>query len=165
MAQYTPEGVENTAKITGKVFKADGKSASGVRVLAAHLSSGAVYASESTRGNGEFLIGGLPYGYYDLAVEGADGLFVADRVINLRPAGEAAILFTLRAFDASTRRLSRPHPGSDRDPAGMAGVREKPKGREFWSSPKGVAILSGLGGAALLAIAAGSDFDPNATQF
>ena len=50
-------------------------------------------------------------------------------------------------------------PGSELEPVGVAVVREKETGREFWRGPKGIAILAGLGGAALLALAAGGGND------
>ena len=50
-------------------------------------------------------------------------------------------------------------PGSDLEPVGVAVVSEKATGREFWRGPKGIAILAGLGGAALLAFAAGGGND------
>ena len=164
-AQHTPPDIEGTAKITGKILDTDGKPARGVRVLAAHLSSSAVFTSEPTGANGEYLVAKLPYGYFDLAVETPDGLYIASKVLNLRPAGEAAVIFTLMPFDGSTKRLARKHVGSDQEPTGLAEMHTKPKGREFWGSPKGVAIIASVAGAALLAIAAGSDFEPSATVF
>ena len=65
----------------------------------------------------------------------------------------------------STAPSARKHPGSDQEPSGVAELRRKPKGREFWRSPKGVAIIAGIGGAGLLAIALGSESETVATQF
>ena len=52
----------------------------------------------------------------------------------------------------------------DVEPSGVAEVRRKLRGREYWRSPGGVAILSGIGGVALLALAAGSDSEVAATN-
>ena len=165
LAQYTPTDTKGTSKITGKVLDAEGKQVLGARMLAYHLSSEQLFTSEPTGKNGECLIEGLPYGYYDLAIETPDGLFVANRVINLAPAGTAAVMFTVVPYQPSTAPSARKHPGSDREPYGLAKLSRKPKGREFWRSPKGVAIIAGIGGAGLLAIAIGSDSETVATQF
>lgn len=164
-AQHTPDDMQGTAKITGKVVDSSGREVRGARILAVHLSSSRIFASEPTGGNGEYEVPGLPYGYFDLAVEVAEEIYVSNRIVNVAPAGTAAAIFTLVPFDPTTAALSRHHPGSDAEPAGVARLREKPKGREFWRSPKGVAIVSGVGGAALLAIAAGSGNESISTSF
>jgi hypothetical protein len=164
-AQHTPDDVPGSAKITGKVVDSEGREVRGARVLAVHLSSSRVFSGEPSRGNGEYVVTGLPYGYYDLAVEVADEVYVSNRVVNLAPAGTAAVSFTLVPFNPTTRGLSRTHPGSDAETVGVAELRTKPKGREFWRSPKGVAIVSGVAGAALLAIAAGSSSESISTSF
>jgi len=164
-AQYTSDDIQGTAKITGKVVDSSGREVRGARVLAVHLSSSRIFAAEPTSGNGEYVIAGLPYGYFDMAVELAEEIYVANRIVNVAPAGTAAAIFTLVPFDPTTEGLSRPHPGSDAEPAGVAQLRAKPKGREFWRSPKGVAIVSGVVGAGLLAIAAGSSNESISTSF
>ncbi len=163
--QHVPENVPGTSRIEGRILDARGREIAGARVLASHVSSGEVFASPPSRDNGKYLVAGLPYGYYDLAVETPAGLFVAERVINLAPAGTAELLLTLVLFDPSTAALARRHAGSGSDPTGLARMEEKPKGREFWRSPKGVAILGGLGGVALLALAFGADSEDPATSF
>jgi hypothetical protein len=60
---------------------------SGARVYAVHLDTKQVFTSAPSAGDGAYQITGLPFGYYDLAVETPDGLFLANRVINA-PAGE-----------------------------------------------------------------------------
>lgn len=165
LAQYTPTGVEGTAKIKGKVLDAQGKEVAGARVLAYHLSSERLFTSEPTGKGGEYLVEGLPYGYIDLAIETSEGIFVANRVINLPPAGTAAVILTVVPYQPSTEASARKHPGSEEEPSGVAELRRKPKGREFWRSPKGVAIIAGIGGAALLGIALGSESEPVATVF
>ena len=162
-AQHTLEEIEGTSKIRGKIVSADGGPAiRGSRVLAFHLSSARLYASEPVRGGG-FEIPDLPYGYYDLAVETTEGLFASTRAINLAPSGVAAIVLTIMPYGPATAGLARTFPGSDVEASGMAEVRQKLRGREFWKSPAGVAILAGAGGAALLFLAAGSEPEQVAT--
>ena len=86
-AQHTPEEIKGTAKITGKVIDSDGDEVRGARVLAVHLSSSRVFAGEPSRANGEYVITGLPYGYFDLAVEIAEEIYVSNRVVNV-PSGD-----------------------------------------------------------------------------
>ena len=158
-AQYVQPETPGTSTIEGKVLDSHGDGIAGAHVLAHHLSLGKVFTSPPTDKKGGYAITDLPYGYYDLAVDREDGLYLANRVINLAPASTAEVLMTIVPFQPSQASLLRPYPGSDREPVGIAESRLKPKGREFWRSPKGVAIISGIGGAALLAIALGSDSD------
>jgi hypothetical protein len=164
-AQHTAPGVPGTSKIEGKILDAAGAKVRDARVLAYHLSSETLFTSEPTGGEGEFRITDLPYGYFDLAVETSSGLFVADRVVNLAPAGSVVVIFTLAPFRPGDAGQARRHPGREVDPSGTASLSRKPKGREFWRSPKGVAIIAGVAGAGLLAIAVGSDDEFQATAF
>ena len=165
MAQYVAEDVVPTGKITGRIQDGSGKPVSGAVVVAYHVSSEERFASAPTRGNGEFKLEKLPFGYFDIGVETAEGVFVADRAVNLPPAGKRAITMTVEPFQPGTEILSRTHPGSEKDPGGIAVLRTRAKGRDFWRSPKGIAILGAGAGAALLAIASGSDDEPFATVF
>jgi hypothetical protein len=164
-AQYTPPGVPGTGKIAGKLLDADGKKLPNSRVLAFHLSSSRLFTSEPTGKGGEFRILELPYGYYDLAIETPEGLFVADRVVNLAPAGTVLVILTVVPFGPADTGRPREHPASDLEPVGLAQMRKKLRGREFWRSPKGVAIITGIGGAALLGLASGKDDEVFATAF
>jgi hypothetical protein len=164
-AQHTPPDAQGTSKIVGKVLDAKGERVRDARVLAYHLSSERLFSSQPSGGKGEYEITGLPYGYFDLAVETPDGLFVSNRVVNVAPAGTSALIFTVVPYQPATAGSPRRHPGSDREPSGIAETRDKAKGRDFWRSPKGVAVLAGIGGAGLLAIASGSDSELNASVF
>ncbi|NIM64126.1 MAG: hypothetical protein GTO30_21490, partial [Acidobacteria bacterium] len=62
--------------IRGKVFGTDGRTAKNVDVLAYHLATEEVF-SATTNAKGQFVITGLPYGYFDMAVRSADGLYVS----------------------------------------------------------------------------------------
>jgi hypothetical protein len=165
-AQYTGKALEKgTASIVGKVIAADGKSAAQqVRVLAHHLSSERTFISEPTNRKGEFQVKGLPFGYYDLAVETPEGLFVANRVLNVAPASKSEAIFTLKPYLGAAVREARKYPGQDQVSRGEARFTEKLHGRAFWRSPRGVAVLAGAGSVALLAVTSGSD-DVTATPF
>lgn len=149
--------VSGTSVIEGKILAADGKAAvSGATVLAYHLSTEKVYRSQSTGSNGQFQLGSLPYGYYDLAVETKGGQYVGNQVVNVPPAGKVSVVFSLTPFaDQASRQSARPFPGSEATSQGLAKLEQKSSGGSFWKSPKGVAVLAGTGGVVLLALASG----------
>lgn len=158
MAQSASSG---KSTIRGQIFASDGKTpVEGAVVHAYHLSTEATFASAPTGPKGRYELTNLPYGYFDLAVETVDGLFVANQVANVPPAGRAVLSFTIADFaqapgaDDDSRRS---FPGVEPEPSGIANVRQKLTGREFWRSPKGIAIIGGAGGAVLLAIASGGN--------
>ncbi len=162
-AQHNPAGIEGTSKIKGKILHTEGRDRiRDARVLAFHLSSAQLFVSEPTN-RGGFEIRGLPFGYYDLAVETRDGLYAATQVINVAPSGTAALVLTLAPYQPATAGLARVFPARDVESSGVAEVRRKLRGREYWRSPGGVAIISGIGGVALLALAAGSESEVAAT--
>jgi len=161
LAQYTPDG-SGTAKIVGKIIDSHGKKVPNARLLAYHLSSERLYTSEPGDG---FRLTGLPFGYYDLAIETPDGIYPTDRVLNLAPSGSVVLILTLSPYRPGEELRKREYPGSEIEPVGWAELRKKLKGREYWRSPKGVAILSIIGGGALLALAVGSSSEDLATQF
>ena len=146
---------KGNSKLAGKIVRADGRTVvSGAMVRAYHLSSEQVFTT-ATGSKGEYEFTGMPYGYFDVAVETSEGLFVADQVINLPPAGKAVLSMTISTASGSQADLARDFPGAEQEPVGVASVQQKLTGREFWRSPKGVGLIAGLGGAALLAIASG----------
>ena len=163
--QHAPPDLPQAARIKAEIHGATGKPLEGARLLAYHLSSARLFSSAPSGRKGEVLVPALPYGYYDLAVEAPDGLYVSDRSLNLPPSGEAEVILTLAPFGTSTMSLARKHPGSELEPLGVAALRTKATGREFWRSPRGVAIIAGLAGAALFAIAAGAEPEDEPTPF
>ena len=88
----------------------------------------------------------------------------ADKVADLRPGGKTTVTLTVREFtvaEAAEQEDFRVFPGVEAEPVGIVGVKKKATGKEFWKSPKGIAIIGGIGGAALLAIAiSGGSEDP-----
>lgn len=152
---------DGTSALAGKLIGPDGEPLAGAVLVAYHLSSEAVFRSEPTGRGGDYRIDGVPYGYFDLAIETADGLYVADQVVNVPPSGKATLTLEVTATGVEARAF----PGSDSPPSGIATVSKKLSGRDFWRSPKGVAIIAGGAGAALLLLAAGggSDDEPIAS--
>jgi len=163
-AQHVPADIEGRAKIKGKIVAVDGADGiRGSRVLAYHVSSARMFVSEPAGRGGGFEIRGLPYGYYDLAVETPGGLYPASQVVNVAPSGSLTLVLALAPYQPATAGLARKFPERDVDPSGVVEIRKKLRGREYWRSPGGIAILSGIGGIALLGLAAGSDSELAAT--
>nr|NIM00411.1 hypothetical protein [Acidobacteriota bacterium]NIM63213.1 hypothetical protein [Acidobacteriota bacterium]NIO58868.1 hypothetical protein [Acidobacteriota bacterium]NIQ29920.1 hypothetical protein [Acidobacteriota bacterium]NIQ84652.1 hypothetical protein [Acidobacteriota bacterium] len=69
-----------TAEFGGSVAAADGQPAGGVEVFVYHLATGELL-SATTGQDGLYEFVALPYGYYDLAVRAADGIYVGQEVV------------------------------------------------------------------------------------
>ncbi len=154
---------EGFARLRGKVTGADNKPVEGAVVIAYQLSTEEVRRSAPTDAKGRYEIPELPLGYYDLAVETDAGLFVGNQVVNVPPSEKAEVDFAVAAYaGAAAVAGAREFPGSDEAAQGVATVAEGQTAKEFWKSPKGLAILIGGGGVILLAIAAsgGDDEEP-----
>ena len=139
------------------------KPVEGAVVIAYQLSTEEVHRSTPTDGKGRYEIPELPLGYYDLAVETPSGLFVGNQVVNIPPSDKTEVDFAVAAFSGTTAAAgAREFPGSEQAAQGVATVGEGQTAKEFWKSPKGIAILVGGGGVILLAIAVsgGSDDEP-----
>jgi len=145
--------------LQGKVVDSAGKrGVEGAVVLAYHLSTERMFRSEPASSNGSYRIEGLLSGYYDLAVEGPDGLFVGSNVVNIPPGSKAVLNFTMTPFGAATASADarQSFPGLDSPSSGTATIMRKGTKKDFWRSAKGVAILAGTGGVILLVIASDS---------
>lgn len=129
-------GMAGTVVISGTVRSAaDGKPAPGAQVYAVHLDTKQVFKSGPSDADGKYSIPGLPFGYYDIAVLDASGLYLANRVINA-PAGEkqeiSLSLGPPQPEDTEwwSAEPDRRIPGLDRVPDGVARIIEgkPPKG-------------------------------------
>ena len=88
------------------------------------------------------------------AVETDEGLFAASTVLNLPPDSTGVVVLTLHPAVGESAR--RGFPGREgEDPAGLAEMLEKVRGRAFWKSARGVAVLAGGAGLLLLLLAGG----------
>ena len=152
-----PKPAVPNSEIRGKVLGTDGRPAAKAVILAFHLATEEVFTVTADR-KGEFTLSDLPYGYFDLAVRSADGLYVADQVANVSPTGKNVIVFRLQAFSASTQAARRNYPGADETPVGLARVTDQRMvGESFWRSAKGISIIAGSAALVLLTIAGGSE--------
>jgi hypothetical protein len=152
-----PKPAVPNSEIRGKVLGTDGKPASGVSVYLYHLATEEVFTTE-TNAKGQFVLSGLPYGYFDLAARSAAGVYVADQVANVAPAGKNVLACRLQDFSSSMRAEQRAFPGLDDVPVGVARVvDQRMVGETFWRSPKGISVIAGGGALVLLLLASGSE--------
>jgi hypothetical protein len=162
LAEETAGG--GSSELSGRILSSpDGAEAAGATILAYHLSTEQLFTSDPTSGGGQYSLTGMPYGYFDLAVETAEGIFVADQVVNIPPSATAVLTLTLVLFsagDPGSVEDRRAFPGTEDDPIGVARVEQKLRAGDFWSSKKGVAMLATGGGVALLLLAGGGGSSP-----
>jgi len=153
--------VVGAGRISGRITSQDGKtSVVGATVRAYHLDAERIYTSGRSNSKGKYQITGVPHGYVDLAVETSEGIFVANQAVNVPPAGDINISFTLSPFRGRPQtwwdgREPPKIPGTDETPAGIAEVQEKSGRGGFWKSPAGIAVIAGGSGLSILAIAGG----------
>lgn len=130
MSWSVAAGPAGNVVIRGVVFSGQTQEpVTGARVYAVHLDTKQVFSSAPSTDKGEYQLTGLPYGYYDMAVETTDGLYLANRVINA-PAGEkvemSMILGPPQPEDTEwwSAEPDRRIPGLDRVPDGVARIVE-----------------------------------------
>jgi hypothetical protein len=100
--------------------------------------------ADPTLDKGRLEMTGLEPGYYDLAIETADGLYVVNQVVNLTPDGKVAVNLQLTTALPEGEGL-REFPGSTTTPTGIAQLIEKGNKKVV-----GWAIAGGAVGALLL---------------
>lgn len=152
LAQETKDSA-NLSTLKGKISNADGSPLVGASIKLFHLSSEQLFEA-TTAANGSFAATNLPYGYFDIAIETADGFFVTNSVVNLPPSDTMSISLKLAA--AGTLVPDRSFPGVNRAATGSAIISGNVTGTSFWASPKGIGTLAGGGAALLLLLAGGS---------
>ncbi len=161
MAQNGSGGTESAAgrgKIEARIqIRGQGGSPAGTVLTAYHIDSKQVFRSEPALNKGTVAIENIPYGYFDLAVELDGKLYVASQVVVVPPSGKVVVNLTLEPYADDGTGAIRGFQGSDAPVEGVARLSRKASGKEFWRGPKGIAIITGVSGAALLAIASGSD--------
>ena len=135
----------------------------GATVVAYHLATAQLFRSQPTGADGKFTVPNVTFGYYDLAVETADGVFVGDQVVNAPPNGNAVARLKLTPNGAQGN-TTREFPGVEGESAGLAQVlKDKKRKGTAWIYTAGAA-----GGAALLLAGSsdsgGGDGDSSSSQ-
>lgn len=157
------------AEVSGRVYDSGGDDpVPGAVVRIRYLSDGREVTAEPSDGKGRFRIEGLDHGYVEMIVERDGARFVGSDVTALPPKGRVAVdLYLTRLEERSASWWeSRPPlqlPDGQGQAVGLAEVRPELRGRDFWKSKKGIAVLAAVGGAALLAIVASSRKTPTNT--
>jgi hypothetical protein len=160
-AVETP-AVPGLGTLKGSVRGADGKGrVGGAIVHAYHVDSSTLYSSEPTASNGEYRIKNLSHGYYDLAIEIEGAVYVANTIVNMPPSGTVSITIHLTDFadlppEMAASLRTYEFPELERPTEGVAEIDQALRGRDFWRSKKGLAILVGGGAVLLLGIALSS---------
>jgi len=163
------QGPAGNGRLKAKVIEGTSKAPiAGAIIRAYHLDSGKVFSSGPTAKSGECEISGLPYGYLDLAVETSDGTFVGNQVVNVPPSGTVVVSFALTKYAERSPawwsgREPRKIPGTQNAAQGVAEIQLPAKGKQFWTSPKGIAIIGGASAAVLLAVAGGGGSSSSAS--
>lgn len=144
--------------IRGTVIREDGTGVYGATVRVRNLGASGETATvtAATDAKGDFKVVGLEHGYYDLVVDTDAGSFIGNRVVNVPPGGFGVIQLRLGPVRGEIDNSTFGTEASE----GMASVERKLNRREFWRSPKGVGLLAGVGGVALLALAASDESNP-----
>lgn len=163
--------IQGEGRFTGKIrIGSQGKTrpAKGAVVYAYDVATGILHASEPTSGSGKFALEGLRRGYYDVGVELQDGTtYVANRVLDMKPSGKVVATLILTPSGELAPEVAATairFPGNNAPAAGIAQVQKKARGKEFWTSPKGIIIIGGAAALALIAIATQSPDEPTSTQ-
>lgn len=170
----TASGAENVvpesygqARLSGKVFESDGETPVAGSVVTVHyLSDGRGVDSSPTDRKGRFEFEDLEHGYVELTVERQGDRFAGGDFLSLPPMGRVAVdLFLTRLDERSASwwasRGPLQLPEGQGAAVGVAEVRPEVRGREFWKSKKGIAVITAVGGALLIAIAASSRNSPS----
>ncbi len=158
---------EAGSRISGKIFLSDGSTpVSGAIIRAYHIESGKLFNSAPTDASGSYTLSRLPYGYYDIAVETKDGLFVSTQAINLPPDTKIAVSFAITSFEETPKEWwegkEKPQiPAVGKESTGLAKILEKKGAKAFWKSGKGVATIL-LGSAAVIALGVSGGGDDGA---
>jgi hypothetical protein len=163
--------IPGTGRLEGRVLRSDGKTpVSNAVVRACYLEGERVLASAPTGSRGQYQLGSLPPGYADLLVETPEGVFLANQVVQFHPDKKLLMNFVLAKFSEHPAswgaQKKRETPCASASQAGAAQIEEKSVAGGFVRSPKGIALLAGLGGAALLlAVSGGGSSESPASAF
>jgi hypothetical protein len=158
-----PAGVaEGRGTIRGVLFRTDGVTRlAAAKVTAVDVKTGRRYVGPQTTEDGGYAIGGLPRGSYDIVIESAGSVFVADDLVDLPANATLSRNYAVLPLRPANRMVA----GMGR-PTGSAVQVEELKaapapGRGFWRSPKGLALLGGLGAAVGYALVQDDDGSPS----
>ncbi len=149
-AAPSAEGVEaGHGSIHGTLFQPDEKAPlAGGKVTAINVRTGQQYPSNVTTDNGNYDIGGLPAGTYDLVIEGAGNMFVADHIVDVGPGEGISKSYSVQPQRPANRMVPKlPVPKGSATVVG-----ETEAAAPFWSSTGGKVLIGVLSAGAAAAI-------------
>lgn len=143
--------------LKGTAFDAAGTGLEGLTVTVGALENANARRTVMTNEKGEFLLEGLPYGYYQLSFEYGGQAYPSNRVLLLAPGKILKADFRLGAIEPLDQSLGLKLGDTDellgRVTGGVARLVERtgPSGLAWFRTGKGVATLVG-GGALMVAV-------------
>jgi hypothetical protein len=161
-ATPAPQG---KSSLDGRVLASDGKTpVAGATVRACYLEGGTSAAGSPSNAKGAFRLEGLNFGFADLTIETADGLFVVNQVLQFLPDDRLTADFVLtkyaeRPAEWWSARDKRTVPCAAGEPIGSADMRAGRSAGQFFKSPAGIAVIAGAAGLLVLLAVSGGDDD------
>ncbi len=135
--------------IHGTLYQPDEKGALvGAKVTAINVRTGKQYTSDVTTDNGNYDVRGLPAGTYDVVIEAAGSIFVADHILDVGPGESVSKSYSVQPQRPANRPIAKLPP-----PKGSATVvGETELQAPFWSSTGGKVLIAVLSAGAAAAI-------------
>src|SRR5258705_43053 len=135
--------------IHGTLYQPDEKGPlSGARVTAINVRTAKQYTSNVTTDNGNYYINGLPAGTYEVVIEAAGSVFVADHILDVGPGEGVSKSYSVQPQRPANRLVAKLPP-----PKGSATVvGESEIDAPFWTSKGGKILIVVLGPGAAAAI-------------
>ena len=124
--------------IRGVLYAADENTPlADARVIAVNVRTGAQYPSNPTTQNGTYEVTDLPGGTYDLVVEVAGGIFIADNLVDLASNEALSLSYTVQPQRPANRAVT----GLKQPQGSVVVVGSTIAKPNFWTSPKGLTLL------------------------
>jgi len=151
---------ESHGAIHGVLYQADEKEKlAGAKVTAINVLTRKQYVSDLTEDNGDFEISGIPAGTYDIVIEMAGGIYIADSLVDLSQNQHLSVSYSVQPLRPANRKVAgMAMPKGSATPVGggpgvaAASGRLTGGGRSFWGSPGGITLITALAVGAGLAI-------------
>ncbi len=149
---------EGNGAIHGVVYQADEKEKlAGAKVTAINVKTGKQYVSTVTDDGGDYEVGGLPAGTYDVAIEIGGAVYVADSLVDLNQNQHLSVSYAVQPLRPANRRLAglAPPKGSATPVGGFEGTGAAAgalRGGSFWTSPGGIVLMAVVAGGIAYAI-------------
>jgi len=161
VAQAAQADETGRGSIHGSLYQSDQKeSLAEAKVTAINVRTGKQYTSNVTSGNGNYDITGLPAGTYDVVIEIAGSIFVADHILDVGQGESVSKSYSVQPQKPANRTVSKlPAPTGSATVVGEMEL-EPP----FWSTTKGKVLIGVLAvgvGVAIYSIANDDNASPS----